>query len=181
VIDHKAIALAFASALDARDAGRVARLIEAHPAAPGAKTGKARLKTVDAVLSLDRRGTLADGGDAVLSDGLNLWTCSPADRAVVAALNLRVVERILKVSYVQDYNKGLGRKIGAQRLAPHPKRLTIQVLPPHGKKPLAEFEGKTEVNSVQLPPEGITEEDVWRRLLEPLTDALRAALLADSR
>ncbi|MFQ5654892.1 MAG: FHA domain-containing protein [Planctomycetota bacterium] len=171
-----------AQALAAGDAATVARLLKKEPYAPGASEARQRLME-EPVYCLGWSGKLPASASAILHEAFPL-RISQGDLKAVELLPfpVEVVRRTVRVRHRQDYSVGLGRRVGSTRLPPHPKSITIELwsAPEKGDpERLLKLEGETpRIVPERLGPAGLTEEEIWRRTLEPLLGPLHKELAA---
>ena len=155
----------------------IVRALKEQPKSPSATEAQTRLRN-ETIYCLHRSGGLG-GGDALLVGGIGL-TCSPEEKdALIKAAQktkgvgrVRVEEWKLRVRYSQDYTRGLGRKIGKRRLAPHPKRVDVRLEPiTGGGRPLTLEVETPRHDARELGRDGMTEEEVWAETVAAFLEA----------
>lgn len=172
-------AAAYAAALGARDAGRLAQLLGEFPDEAGAAEAE-RLLRENAIYCVTRNGRLSGAGEAILNEIFPLHvTSTDQNRVAELAFPVTVRDVSLRVRHRNDYARGLGRRLDGRRLQPHPKKLSVELTwvdAKDGSPQKLVLEADTPFIDVEsLDDRGLSDEAVWRRTLEPLLPALREA------
>ena len=168
-------------ALEWRDAGALARLLTHGEGEPRGSEVR-RLLQENTIYSIEWDGRLPTAGSRVLRKALG-YTCENGELRELAELGLEIElhELRIQVRSEQKYHTGLGRRIGDFRLAPHPKKVELEIFWLRGEDEKPKRLLKSTVSTPflaqkDLPDEGLPEEEVWRRTLEPLRTKITQAL-----
>lgn len=186
--DPAAVPDPVAQALQARDVDALIALFLANPKRPRAAQIQSLL-TSGPIVVLRRSGYLPAAAESVLTAALD--ECFPLRMSAVDPKQLEKLgfpldlrDRVLHVRHEHDYSVGLGRAFGNERVAPHPKRVTVRMSKPKAQQgnpgaleKLFDLEAQTPVGLANgLSGEGLTEDEIWRATLEPLRERLTRQL-----